>query len=67
MAGLNALGEKARMARLNRYLLKHSFMMAPYGVGNPPAALVEADVIHFSKVLRHGLRDLQRNADEQAA
>ena len=55
------------MARLNRYLLKHSFMMAPYGMGNPPAALVETDVIRFSKVLRYGLRDLQRNADEQAA
>jgi len=67
MAKLNALGEKARMARLSRYLLNHSFMMAPYGMGIPPAALVEANVIRFSKVLRHGLRDLQRNADEQAA
>ena len=67
MAELNALGEKARMVRLNPYFLNQSFMMVPYGMGNSPTILVEADVILFSEVLRDGLRDLLRNADEQAA
>jgi len=59
--------ESARMARLNRFFLNHGFMMAPYGMGNLSTALVEADINRLAEVLRDGLRDQLRNADEQAA
>ena len=42
-------------------------MMAPCGMGNLSTALVEADIIRFADVLRDGLRDLLRNADDEAA
>ena len=53
--------------RLNSYFLNHGFMMAPYGMGNLSTALVEDDIIRFADVLRDGLRDLLRNADDEAA
>lgn len=58
--------EKARMARLNRYFLNHGFMLAPYGMGNLSTEVVEDDVIRFAEVLRDGLCDLRRNANEGA-
>ena len=52
--------KKEYMVRLNRYFLNHSFMMAPYGMGNVSTALVGAHVI------QDGLCDLLRNSDKQA-
>jgi glutamate-1-semialdehyde 2,1-aminomutase len=59
--------EKARMARLSRYLLNHGVLMAPYGMGNLSTAITEGDVDELARVMRDGLEDLARNVDDEAA